>query len=390
MAPRHSDDPPDAAGPAGRGARRGARVVGAAVLGGVIVAAAFGVLRAQAGCRGTTIRGAGGADATVVEVRGLDGSTEGEARGDAGDAGGAAGECSTTIVVDVYVGGAFTQHSDGGPGVSLEKPALVTGYSRRESSGATSPLAGRWTLPVASPYFAAEFAMIDLCSAEEATPSYLRVSCIDAKAKLVTIEYRIRDGHTIEWKYDGRMWEEYGTRDGMPANCATIETRLEKRDLSRLRKAYLDDSPSERCRATTTPRRKVPATFVREVLPKGHKLYEWGKLEPRGAPLHGYCRDVTNVRLVLPPRVGPSQDLGLLFGQCGSMCTAKRPSGFNLAEIRCFEGGAAGAYQLGDDLYVIEASSVRQVPLPCGVKLDFQMADFVASLGIDVREIQER
>ena len=29
MAPHHSDDPPDAAGPAGRGARRGARVVGA-------------------------------------------------------------------------------------------------------------------------------------------------------------------------------------------------------------------------------------------------------------------------------------------------------------------------------------------------------------------------
>ncbi|MDC0741170.1 hypothetical protein [Polyangium mundeleinium] len=286
-------------------------------------------------------------------------------------------------MVEVYLAGLFSRFDYGGHFVSLDRPALVTGYSRRESQDLKHKLRGRRTLDLASPYFAAEFTRDDLCSAEEVSPSHVRLSCIDSEGQLVTLEYRIRDGYAVELRKNGGHWYPYGPHEDMPANaCATIETEIPKHDLTQLHKAYLDDSPSERCRTPTSSRRKAPATFTHQVLPRGHKYYEDGKLRPRGAPRSGYCRGVTLARLVLPPHVGLSQDLGLLFAQCNETCTAALNSKPNGAEVRCFEAGQVAAYQLGDDLYIIEDARVRRVPIACGVELDFRLRAFLGPLGL--------
>ncbi|MDI3289054.1 hypothetical protein [Polyangium sp. 15x6] len=197
-------------------------------------------------------------------------------------------------------------------------------------------------------------------------------------------------------KEDGK---ELGRGDGRdswhvtpmpPDACATLETKIPKRDLTPLANAYLDDRPSEHCRASTVTHRKVPATFVHEVLPKGHRYYESGTLERTRTPPYRLCRGVTQVRLVLPAEIAPSQDLGLLFAQCNGLCHATRWHNPNGAEVECHEGGQLAAYQLGNHLYVIDDEHVRQVPLPCGVELDFQMTGFVAQLGLTKDDIREQ
>ena len=177
----------------------------------------------------------------------------------------------------------------------------------------------------------------------------------------------------------------------MPSDaCATLETKIPKRDLAPLANAYLDDRPSERCRASTATLRKVPATFVHEVLPKGHPYYEEGRLRRSSTFPYHACRGATLVRLVVPAGIAPSQDLGLLFAQCDDPCHANRSHKPNGANAGCFEGGSVAAYQLGDHLYVRNDEHVRQVPLPCGVALDFQMTGFVAQLGLTKDDIREK
>jgi hypothetical protein len=93
------------------------------------------------------------------------------------------------------------------------------------------------------------------------------------------------------------------------------------------------------------------------------------------------CPDVTIARLVLPPSVGQSQDLGIVGAQCSEPCDASRFRQPNGATAGCFEGGHVTAYQLGDYLYVVESDRVRRVPLACNVELEFRLRDFVAPWG---------
>lgn len=387
VSPRRPEDVPDPPGLAKHRRRRSRSSLRLALLGALPVVAVIGACCVYKERSEVTVTAGGDRDAALVGVRGIEGSMEGDAGGDAGER---ATECTQTIVVDVHIGGVFTRVVGDVPGVYPEGAALVTGYSRLSDEGGKEPLLGAATNLLAFPYFAAEFDRDDLCSAEETSPSHLRLTCIGRGSKLVTLEYRIRNRNTIELTWDGQTWHSYGPPDEkMPTGtCATIETNLRKHDLKQLHEAYLNDGLSERCRASPSPRRKVPGTFVRRALPKGHQYYEWGKLKAMGPPFYGYCRDVTLTRLMLPPWVGPSQDLGLLFNQCGGPCLAihldelhsaevRKLSG---AEIRCYEGGAAAAYQLGDHLYVIEETRVRRVPLPCGVELDFRLTEFAKSL----------
>jgi hypothetical protein len=203
---------------------------------------------------------------------------------------------------------------------------------------------------------------------------------------LSTIEYRIDGGRTLVLIEDGKVHPAASNstlNTPLPVDaCATLETNIPKRDLRALENAYRNNSPSDRCRDSTAPRQKVPAVVVRHPLPKDDDSYEWGKLRLTDSPPYRYCRGVTEVRLVLPPTVAPSQHLGRLGAQCSGPCKVGRDVNAGSVHAFCDEGGEVHAYQLGDNLYVVEEDHVRQDPLPCGVELDFRVAEFAVQLGL--------
>ncbi|MDI1478672.1 hypothetical protein [Polyangium sp. y55x31] len=365
------------------------------------MAAAFGVLRAQAGCGGMTVRMGGEVEAGPS----VEAPSEAGNGGDAGDAAseGEAGEgttaCTTPVVIEVHIAGSYTADSiDPTDMVHLESPSLLTRYSFPEGLSVLPQPRSTLSIALSAPLFAAEYAAVELCSAEEVTPSILRFLCLGSSGRPMAIEYRIEGKRRLVITTDHPEEGRSVTQDGRhitpmpPDACATLVTQIPKRDLTRLRSAYLDDGPSTRCQGSASPRRKVPATFVREVLPEGHELHESGRLECRQSPTTRCCRSVTSVRLALPPDIGPSQDLGILYQQC-DMCFASRLRKPNGAVVGCGGGLATTTvqvYQLGEHLHIVDGDRVRRVPLPCGVELDFQMAEFVKPLMLSPDRIQER
>ena len=188
----------------------------------------------------------------------------------------------------------------------------------------------------------------------------------------------------VEVKTDDESWIEFGMVNGAPEGaCARLETNIESRDLSALHKAFLNDEPSERCRNSASPRRKVPAVFVHEILKPADEDYESGKLQRSEMPSHRLCRGVTNVRVDLRAPINSSVLLGKLWAQCSGPCGATGMKPVNGASVDCEEGGRRSAYQLGDFLYVVGSQSVKRVPLPCGTELDFRVRDFMRVLGHD-------
>ncbi|MBK9262095.1 MAG: hypothetical protein IPM54_20110 [Polyangiaceae bacterium] len=291
------------------------------------------------------------------------------------------------VLVDVRIAGSYT-HDMSLPPLILTGPSLIAEHLVPSDGALQAKLWTTITFGLAWPPYAAAYSIEDLCSAEETQPSYHRFVCIDIAGELKTIEYRIEQGRTLVIIDNGK---EVGRGDGsntwfvtpMPSNaCASITTTIPKRNLIPLKNAHLNDNPSERCRDMNATRRKVRATLVHEPLPKGHVFYEMGKLQRTSTPPYRYCRGITMVRLILPPAIAPSQDLGLLSAQCVEVCNASRDDNPRSVAASCFEGGKVHAYQLGDSLYVVEDDRVRQVPLPCDVDLDFRIADFAAQLGL--------
>lgn len=363
------------------------RAMGAVLL-AVPVAVALGVLRAHLGCGGATPRrGVENADAGVVDggVVGEGGSDGGVGDAAAVNAGGAGCERIVTLNVDVL--GSFLMDE---PSVmvlgGLASPSLVT----RVTDYHIPSIPPRKVVQLAPPFFATEFATTDMCAMQEVSSSYMRIMCLsDENVQTRTVDIRIEEGgRSVAIRVDGMNWYSDTLKDS--GLCFTLATNIKRRDIAWLQRAYLHDGPSERCRTSTAPPRRVPATFVHEALPKGHEYYELGKPHRRSVPPYDSCRSVTRVRLILPPTVGASQDLGLLFAQCEERCGATRVWAPNRAEVGCFEGGSVSTYQLGDNLYIVEDYRVRQVPLPCNVKLDFVLTNFIKPLRILPTEIGDR
>lgn len=382
--PRRLDAPPDASGGSWWPERRSLRRIGRVLSFGMPVLTALGTIHAQAGCGGWRV-----CECDVAEVRTppppvmMSGREVLEPWWKAWEK-----EC-IPVLIEVNVEGSYTRfHASASPG-RLYGPALVLHASVQGGGRLMNdiPYLGNLTVTLSEPLFAAEFSAHDLCATKEATPSHLRFECLGHGGKTVAVEYRVEKGHELWIKTEsGDTLGDDETARGhvvemAPNACLTLHTDIPNRDLTPIRKVYRDDGPSDRCRTSTAPRRKVPATFVHEMLPKGHASYEYG--QPTAMP--GFpqrtCRASTQVRLVLPPAVGPSVDLGLLHGQC-DMCQAVRLDDPNGAYAQCVDSRPMSVYQLGDHLHVVEGASVRQVPLPCGVELDFQMRDFAARLSL--------
>lgn len=344
------------------------------------VVTAIGAVYTYVDCAGTNARvvdvhDAGEAALSRVEDEGReeDGAREGSRK-----------EC-TPIVIKVSIVGSYQRvwHLKSG---ALNMPSLVAEHFVAEDPALEATLRTTIRFPLAWPNFAAPYSIQDLCSTEEVSPLWLRFACIDLQNKLSTIEYRIVGGRTLVISEGGNVHplsDNASINTPLPANaCATLETSITKRDLKPLEKAYKNNNPSERCRTSTAPRRRIRATLSHQPLPKGHDLYEMGKLEQVHYPTTRLCRAITQVRLILPPSVAPSQDLGILGAQCTGLCSASREINPGSIYATCDEGGKVEAYQLGDHLYVVEEDHVRQVPLPCDVDLDFRIDDFAVQLGL--------
>jgi len=280
---------------------------------------------------------------------------------DAGDAGidaadGGAKACVEPKVIEVETIGTFTGHADRYRHLPDEPAVRVF---------PTTPVR------LAHGYFAADFSIADLCSAEEASPSHIRLVCLGYAARPFTIEYRVGSDHIVKL-IDGKDSGETPIpvfEDG----CARLETKIPKRDLTPLVEAYLDDRPSERCAASKAPRRRVAATLVRHI--------DADSIANTPCSKTLCCYEYTGVRLAIPlPRVGPTQDMGRLDGQCSSICSVSRMKKPKGVSVHCSEGGTVRAYQLGDALYIVEDEHVRRVPLPCGVELDFHLNGFASFL----------
>jgi hypothetical protein len=343
------------------------------------------------GCARTNERVAETRDSSaVVEVPVEDGGIERDASDEPQDGGEAAGPC-IPVIINVSIEGSY-KSTQPAPSGNFYSPAVVVKHLVPSDPGIESSLHTWVGLSVARPHFAAPYSAQDLCSTEEASPSYLRLACLRSyfyrseiergarPDRLSTIEYRIENGRKLVILADGTAYplsENVSYNTPMPPGaCATLETKIPKRNLEPLRKAYDDNNPSERCRTSTAPHRKVRATLVHQPLPN------MGTFRRSTVPPYHLCRGVTGVRLVLPPSIARSQDLGILSAQCSGMCSASREINPGRIYAKCIEGGTVEAYQLGDNLYVVEEDYVRQVPLPCGVELDFQVADFAVQLGL--------
>jgi len=370
--------------PEGRG-ESSQRARRAPLLAGISVLGAVGVIGAYGGCGGVAVQKIEApVEVAAVEGARVDAAVEDEA-----------GACATPIVIEAYIAGSYTTGDVEPPDMAqLRGPALVTRYSIPKGlARGVPPPRSTAAIHLAAPFFAAEFSAAELCSTEEASPSALRFVCLGPNGRPMTVEYRIEGKRslviTTDHPDEGRSVIE-GAGEYItpmpPDACATLISNIPRRDLSRLQKAYLDDSASARCEASKGPRRKVPATLRRAALPADDPLYESG-LECTESSTWRCCHNVTSVHLALPPTIGPSEDLGVLDAQC-YICSATRLGKPNGAVVGC-NGGlgttTVQAYQLGDDLYVIEGDHVRRVPLPCGVALDFRLAEFVAGLAPGTR-----
>lgn len=351
------------------------RRVGAIALAGISLACMMGGVYAYGGCTRTTERHSGTSDAVLLKADG------GEV--DAAVAWGDGGTCPTTVAVRVHVAGSYTGMTTDLPGLSLSEPALVTSYEIRDARGSNNDIAAKQTLALAKHYFALEFTTDDLCSATDVSSTRLHIVCIHREGELISRWFRIRDDHIVEASWDGELWSNHGPDEGIPKDaCVVLESPIKRKNLAELHKAFMNDEPSERCRGSTAPGRVVPARFVHTPLPIGHEYYKWGNRRRRTVAPYDYCRSVTMPRLVLPSAIAASQDLGLLFAQCsGEPSHAYRLEQPNGGEAQVFEGGKVGAYQLGDSLYVLESNGVRRVPLPCNVRLDFQLSNFFEPVG---------
>jgi len=297
--------------------------------------------------------------------------------------------CTTPIVIEVYIAGTYAFNSVEPPDlVPVDGPSLITRYSFPKGLSVQPNPRCTAAFALSHPFFAAPFSVAELCSAEETSPSYLRFACLGSGGRRMSIEYRVEGRRRLVITTDhpdkGRSVIEEGRYiSPMPPDaCVTLATEIPRRDLAPLQKAYLDDRPSAHCQPDSGARRKVPATFVRALLPKGHELYELGQHTCSDASNSRRRHGATSVRLALPPDIGPTQDLGILDQQC-EMCFASLLREPNGALVGCGGGISTTtilAYQLGDHLYVVEEDHVRQVALPCGVSLDFRLKDFMAPL----------
>lgn len=298
---------------------------------------------------------------------------------------GGASECSEWITIKPDVDGQYRDASSGfrAGHLWLYGPALVTGDWHVGADGTEQMGLGGEETVLPPPYFAAEYSIEELCSTEEQSATYLRIACIKDRENRDTVEYRLRDVHTVEIRNNTGSWAEYhGVQTFPKGACFKLQAVLPKRNLDPLQRAFLNDEPSDRCRGSTAPKRKEPAVFVHKILPKEDDRHGWGQLARHGVPPYErICRGVTIARLVIPPSVGPSEDLGTLGAQCVEPCHGYRYRHPNGASAECFEGGRVRAYQLGDYLYIVESSSVRRVPLACNVQLDFRLRDFVKPWG---------
>ncbi|MDI1447898.1 hypothetical protein QHF85_27800 [Polyangium sp. 6x1] len=276
--------------------------------------------------------------------------------------------CLETVTVDIGVQGSYTSRPFIDP---WHGPSLVIGTLDHSFS---------------DPFFAAEFSVPELCSTEASEPTHVRIVCLSKEGKPETIDLRVTpDGKDLAIATNGHEWKG-SEGGGRKTKCLELKTDIPKRDLAPLQRAFLDDSPSERCSKTKAPRRKVPAVVQRVLLPKDDERAgaDYLRLQTDWLP-HRLCRDTTKVRIVLPPTVGPSVDLGVFADQC-ERCSGGLLDEPNGVSFRCHGHWSASAllvYQLGDHLYIAEENHIRRVPLPCGVELDFRIDEFVGLLGID-------
>lgn len=408
MFSRHANDAPGGSGLPGLPKGRGARFFGLAMLGVMPAIVAFSALGTQGGCCRGTLPTDREPDAAMLgsshqdprqgsEPPSMDQASDAAMLGEGGDE--KTSECAMPVVIKVYIGGNYVYDSmEHSALAEVRGPSLVTQYSYHWPRPPGSDLQPRCTatVPLSGPYFAAPFSTAELCSTEEASPTHLRFACLGSGGRLMTVEYRIEEKRYLVITTDHPNEGRSVIKDGryitpMPLDaCATLVTEIPRRDLAPLQQAYLNDTPSPRCQASSQPRRKVPATFIRVPFPKGHEYYE-----PRPRPCLGLLNprpryDATQVHLGLPPSIGPTQDLGILDSQCWS-CFARRLRKPNGAKVGCdvSNGGRRiTTYQLGDHLYVVHDDYVRQVALPCGITLDFRMTEFVAPLYLNPEGIQ--
>jgi len=326
----------------------------AAHLAGILVLGAIGVF-------GLYLRGAGPCSTPAdneVDVGAIEAAARFTAQSDAGpDAAKEAGAkaCAESIAIEVRTEGSFTHTESSRPLGSPIYPSVVGAFMHHVALGAHG--------------YAAAYSIADLCSAEEVSPSYIRLFCLGPKGVPRKIEYRV-DATVVAQIVDAspnpELWE-------IPAKtCVTLETKIPKRDLGPLAKTYQDDSVSERCKRSKAPRRSVSATLIRSIDPS---FVSRGSRCSKGQ----CCFATTGVQLAIPlAGVGPSQDLGLLAEQCYGPCDVS--GGLGSVHAWCSDGGTIGAYQLGDALYILDDDHVRKVPLPCGVELDFRVEPFAAGL----------
>lgn len=280
---------------------------------------------------------------------------------------GTAETCNEIVTVDVRILGSYTSQSWNEP---WRSPSLMV---------------GTYAISLPDPFFAAELSAPELCSVEGSEPTHVRVVCLGKEGRPGTTDLRVTpEGKKLSITSDGHKWESsYGVaRD----QCLELKTDIPKRDLAPLQRAFLDDSPSERCSQSKAPQRKVPAVFQRVMLPKNDERAGADDLRRQTDWVpHRLCRDITKVKLVLPPALGPSVDLGVFADQCEA-CRGGLMDEPNGVRFSCHGNWSASAllvYQLGDHLYIAEGDHIRRVPLPCGVELDFKIDEFVGLLGIE-------
>lgn len=210
---------------------------------------------------------------------------------------------------------------------------------------------------LAAPYFAAAFSTPELCSAADAPPGEVALTCLGRKAQPATIRARVQD-RAVVVEVDGAQPTRLELDD--PDACPELVSAFERRDLEPLRRAWANDAPSERCASARPGKSVVRARFHLDV----------ASAPPSSSASSGpaACSAPTTIALLVDR--APPKPLGDFANLCG-MCRVTRFTDVNALELGCSDMDLSRrfAYQLGDAVYVTSGEQrVDRVELPCGAR----------------------
>ena len=250
--------------------------------------------------------------------------------------------CGTTAIVRARVAGRFV-----GEPAEGTLPALIIAVE------STHPEAMIARVALASPEFAAEYSLEDLCTDEGSTADRLALRCLSqdqAKVKRLIIT---RDGGGLAVTEDSKqiLWEPTFFAN----QCFELHGLDHRSDLDTLRSTYRLDAP--KCpRDPSAPPVKVRLRI------------DASKTTTRCSPDHMPVE--ARVSLL---GAGAPKDLGILNNLCGATGAHRWPNLSGL-QINASDMGISQrfVYQLGDRVYYsVEDGHVRAAELPCGARAVF-------------------